>query len=213
MMDLLSFFSSEPSLARRAGAQPLHSIHDFPDGAVGRIVGKAGYLGEDRLIAPLTGRACAAWFVRVVGVELAGSRHPPLEACGAAPFALSDDTGLAIVHTAGISLLLDTDVTEALGFSGRPPPRLLHFLRTRGKEGRRVMIDWRLSWQEGILAEGQRVAVVGRGRREVDPDSPQGDYRHAATRLVMERDRDDENLVVSTFARSLGGRATTAQNT
>ncbi|MGK3984464.1 hypothetical protein WME99_15570 [Sorangium sp. So ce136] len=202
-MDLLGFFSSVPPLARRVGAQPSHSIDGFPDGAVGRIVGKVGHLGEERLSAPLTGRACAAWFVRVSGAELAGRGHPPLEARGVAPFAVIDATGLAIVDTASISLLLEPDVTETLGFSRRPPLSLLHFLRSRGKEGRRVAIDWRLSWQEGILAEGQRVAVLGRGRREVDPDSPQGGYRNAATRLVMESERDGEELVVSTFARSL----------
>ncbi|WP_437674072.1 hypothetical protein [Sorangium sp. So ce131] len=124
---------------------------------------------------------------------------------------VDDETGRAVVHAADTSLLLEFDVTETLGFYRRPPARLLRFLRTHRKEGERIALDWRLSWQEGILAEGQRVAVVGRGRREIDPEAAQGGYRDVVTRLVVARDRDDEDLFVSTFAGSLGGRARTAQ--
>jgi hypothetical protein len=101
-------------------------------------------------------------------------------------------------------------VTETLGIFGEPPPGLLRFLREHGKEGRRISINWRLSWQEGIIAEGQRVAIVGLGRRETDPEAGEGSYRKAATRLVMTRGGNDEDLFVSTFAGSLGGRGTAA---
>ncbi len=74
---------------------------------------------------------------------------------------------------------------------------------TGGEDGRRIAIDWRLSWQEGILAEGQRVAVVGRGRRENDPEATGGSYRKPATRLSMTRGGEGEGLYVSTFAGSL----------
>jgi hypothetical protein len=207
-MDLLSFFSNEPPIARRLGAQPVHSIHAFPDGAIGRIVGKAGHLEEEELIAPLTGRACAAWFVRVSGANsYARGETPLIEARGAASFTVSDKTGQAIIRPDDVSLLLAFDVTETLGLSRQPPPRLLRFLREHGKDGSRIALDWRLSWQEGIIAEGQRVAVIGRGRRETDPEAAEGSYRKAATRLVMTCGGEDEDLFVSTFAGSLGGRS------
>ena len=208
----LSFFSNEPPLARRLGELPLRSIHAFPDGAVGRVVGKAGHLVEARLIAPVTGRSCAAWFVRVAGAEShRRGEITVIEARGAAPFTVGDETGQAIVHADDDSLLLAFDVTETLGAFRKPPPRLLGFLREHGKEGRKVAIDWRLSWQEGIVAEGQRVAVVGRGRRETDPEAAEGSYRMAATRLVMTRGGKDEAFFVSTFARTLGGQVTAAR--
>jgi hypothetical protein len=108
-------------------------------------------------------------------------------------------------------MLLAFDVTETLGVSRTAPPRILRFLREHEREGRRVPIDFRLSWQEGIVAEGQRVAIVGRGRHETDPDAAKGSYRSAATRLAMTQGGEGEELFVSTFAGSLGGRRTKAQ--
>lgn len=214
---ILSFFSNEPPLARRLGAQPLHAIHTFPDATVGRIVGKAAHLAPDdenaeRQFAPLTGRPCAAWFVRITGAHLnKKGATPVLEAGAAVPFTVSDDTGQAIIHARDASLLLAFDVTEMLGFSRTPPPRIQRFLREHERGGLRVPIDWRLSWQEGIVAEGQRVAIVGRGRRETDPEAARGSYRRAATRLVMTRGGEGEELFVSTFAGALGGRITARQ--
>jgi hypothetical protein len=202
----VSFFSRDPPLARRLGALPRHAIHAFPDGAVGRIVGVVGPLAGETPIAPLTGRACVAWFVRVSG----GDTHvtgdtPVVEAHGAAPFTVRDETGQAIVPGDDLSLLLALDVTDTLGTSRRAPPRVVRFLREHAPARRTIAVDWRLSWEEGILAEGQRVAVVGRGRREADPEAAGGSYRDAATRLRMERGADGEELFVSTFAGSLGG--------
>jgi hypothetical protein len=212
-MDLLSFFSNEPPLARRLRTQTIYSIHSFPDAAVGRIVGVAGYVEEETLIAPLTGRACAAWSVRIGGADSRVRGQTALiEARRAAPFTVSDETGQAVVHADDTSLLLAFDVTETLGFSGRAPPRLVHFLREHGREGNRIGHDWRLSWQEGTIAEGQRVAVVGRGRREIDPEAAEGTYRKAATRLVMTRSRQDEDFFVSTFVGSLGAGGTAPQD-
>lgn len=206
----LSFFSSEPLLARRLGAQPLHTIYTFPDATVGRIVGKAALLASDeenaeRPTAPLTGRPCVAWFVRITGAHLNSKvAAPVLEAGTAVPFTVSDDTGQAIIHAMGASLLLAFDVTETLGIDRTPPARIRSFLREQERRGPQIPIDWRLSWQEGIVAEGQRVAIVGRGRREADPEAARGSYRRAATRLVMARGGEGEELFVSTFAGALG---------
>lgn len=197
----LSFFSNEPPLTRRLGAVPRSSIHAFPNGVVGRIVGKAGCSAEEKPVAPLTGRACVAWVVHVTGADpYRGGELPAVKAQGAAPFTVSDETGNAVVHTGDVSLLLAFDVTETLGIFGKPPPRLLRFLREHGRESRRIAVDWRLTWQEGILTEGQRVAVVGRGRHETDPDAGEGSYRAAATRLVMAHGGEGEELFVSTLA-------------
>lgn len=202
---LLSFFSNEPPLARRLRTQTIHSIDSFPDTVVGRIVGVAGYLEEQTLIAPLSGRTCAAWFVRIGGADSRVRGHTAIiEARRAASFTVSDATGRAVVHADDTSLLLAFDVTETLGIARRPPKRLVQFLREQGSQGSGIGHDWRMGWQEGIIAEGQRVAVVGRGRREIDPVAGEGGYRKAATRLVMRRSGEDEELFVSTFDGALG---------
>lgn len=206
LLSIFDIFSDERSLARRLGAHLLRSIHAFPDGALGRIVGKAGQLMEENAIAPLTGRVCVAWFVRVSGADAhTRGRTSVIEARGVVPFTVSDETGQAIVRPHEASLLLALDVTETLGVSRRPPSRLLRFLREQGREGPRVAIDWRLSWQEGILVEGQPVAIVGRGRREADPEAAEGSYRAAPTRLVMTHGGEGDELFVSTFSLALAG--------
>src|SRR5689334_4764152 len=133
---MLSLLSPEDQLARRLGAHGRHAIASFPDGAVGRIVGQAGYSADDELIAPLSGRACAAWFVRVSGATPPSTDNSPvLEACNASMFVVTDGTGCATIVPDGSSLLLACDLTETLGFSRRPPPQLTRFLREHRRRG------------------------------------------------------------------------------
>ncbi|APR81710.1 Hypothetical protein A7982_07059 [Minicystis rosea] len=198
---LSSFFSNEPARSRRLGAVALRSVHAFPDAAFGRIVGTVGVFAKEMTMAPLSGRPCVAWVVRVSGAALPSRGGPPeLEVVKAMPFTVGDETGRAIVSADDeTSLLLAFDVTETLGTWRKAPARLVHFLREHRSEARGIAVDWRLSWQEGILVAGQEVAVVGRGRREVDPEAAEGHYRQAATRLVMMRGGEDDVLSVSTF--------------
>lgn len=182
---------------------PRTTVRAFPEGDDGRVVGKAGYLDE-QLAAPLTGRACVAWHVRVYG-DTVGARGfvSCVEACDAASFSVADETGVAIVRADMVSLLLEPDLGRSLGFFGRPFEELESFLRRYSKKGTRLMLDRSLRYEEGILEEGQLVAIVGRGRHEPDPASAEGDYRRAASRLVMTRDHAGEDIMVSTFSAAI----------
>lgn len=205
----LGFFSAEPSLARKLARHAIYSIHRFPDGAVGRIVGEAGHVDDGALVAPISGRKCTAWFARVsAGNTPLSDESPVIEGSSAIPFTVDDGTGLALVFPAQASLLLAFDVSETLGLSQELPASVRRFLRDHRKPGQRARIDWRLSWQEGIVCQGHPVAVVGRGHRETDPEPAAASYRAAATRLVMTRAAPADELVVSTFEGSrVGPRA------
>jgi hypothetical protein len=144
--------------------------------------------------------------VRVYG-DTVGARGfvSCVEACDAASFTVADETGLAVVRADLVSLLLEPDLRGRLGFFGHGQSflELETFVHRYAKKGTRLMLDRSLRYEEGILAEYQRVAIVGRGRHEPDPESAEGDYRRAASRLVMTRDHQGEDILVSTFAASL----------
>jgi hypothetical protein len=185
------------------GTVPRTTVRAFPEGVDGRVVGAVGYL-EERLVAPLTGRTCAAWHVRVYGDTVNARGYVScVEACDATTFTIADETGIAFVRADLVSLLLDPDLREAVGFFGQPSIELKRFLRKHAKKGARLMIDRSLRYEEAIIEEARVVAVVGRGRHEPDPESAEGDYRHAASRLVMTRDTEGEDILVSTYPAAL----------
>jgi hypothetical protein len=209
---MLRFFSNEPALAREIGGRSLYSVRGFPESAVGRVIGEAACIDGTKLIAPLSGRACAAWFARVTGADaLVSNESPSVVAEDAVPFLVDDGTGAAIVVASEASLLLACDVTETLGFSRKPPAEVLRFLRAHQRGRHRVRTDWRLSWQEGILAEGQLVAIVGRGRWELDSSAAVQNYRQPGRTLVVERAAPSNELYVSTFAGSRRGHVVPAR--
>jgi hypothetical protein len=125
------FESREAPLKRRMRKLPLADfIGNTPENQDVRVSGILGYVeGKRPLIAPLSGRPCAAWHV-FVGRRVGISREwdPLIEHQESMDFILQDESGRALVSGAKISMMLSLD------FSTKPGPaseRLEAFLRER----------------------------------------------------------------------------------
>jgi len=132
------------------------------DLAEGRHVKVVGVVEErDTITAPLTGRPCVAWTVRSVAAD-GGWVLDRIARSGACDFWLRDDAGGRVkVHGARAALVVATgNAISAARESG--------------------MVQ-----REALFVPGERIAVVGMVRRELDPGGVSM-YREAPTRLVLD---------------------------
>ena len=163
-------------LAKRA------SLGELPEGKVARIVGTARSAGAT-LEAPLSGRTCLAYFVQVEGLERAQKGRDAwkgiIKVLGGVPFAIDDGTGRALVDPQDAEITLELDAAAEVGETNA---RAVAFFHRQGK----VIPRGRLRYREGVIEEGERVAVLGAGVREPDPDAAPTSYRgEQPTRLVV----------------------------
>ena len=194
------FFSRERRLKRRIKGLPISPIAQTPEGRDVRVSGRLVYLGgEAPLIAPLSGRPCAAW--RVLVRERTGSGKNErwvtlVEESDARDFALEDPGGRAIVDGTLVELALDFDSSGGTGLLVRSSPRLEGFLHQRGIPTRGLVFDKALQFREGILEAGEKVTVAGSGAWESDPTQRGQGYRDVG-RLLRVRAMSDGQLLAT----------------
>ncbi|ACY12840.1 hypothetical protein Hoch_0199 [Haliangium ochraceum DSM 14365] len=167
---------------RRFQRVPLTTTRSFDERAVGRLVGDVRAI-ERALRAPLSGRPCVYYWVELSVYEGRFRRRLCGEERGRS-FALDDGHGSALLDPADAELVigersrycdgLGADAAEVQAFLARhacecPPPLRASLVAV-----------------EMVLEPGARVAVIGRGVRESDPDprAARG-YRDSGERVVL----------------------------
>ncbi|MCX5740970.1 MAG: hypothetical protein NT062_00560 [Proteobacteria bacterium] len=139
---------------RRAAAKvPRFTVADLPPVTVGRLVGIARAV-TGTVPAPLSTRPCLFYRVRVTSdsgkVEVA-------DGTGGVTFELDDGTGVATVEIDGATAVL---ASRKLGRDERPGAAA-YLTRLQSQDQRTI-----LSFYEGLVADGARIAVVGFGNRD-----------------------------------------------
>ena len=134
----------------------------IPDLAEGRQVKVVGFVEDKELTtAPLTGRPCVAWTIRAVAAD-GGWVLDRIARSGACDFWLRDDDGHRVkVHGTRAALVVAGGNAVSAA-------------RERGVVQR-----------EALFVPGDRIAVVGMVRRELDPGGVSM-YREAPTRLTLD---------------------------
>jgi hypothetical protein len=150
-------------------------LREFPAGGVAAVFGRARASEASRQ-APLSGRACVGWIVRV---RWDGGEPLPL-ARDLPDFVIADDDGRATVAVAGARLLLGvTRRVDVDLLAPRPSPELdllaQHAPDLRG--ARRAQLA------EHALIEDAPVIVVGCAQRLGDRPAELAGYREGATEL------------------------------
>jgi hypothetical protein len=174
--------SEERRLTRRMRRTPVGPVAEAVDGSPCRLVGTVA--AGRTIFAPISGRLCVAYQIRVFEVIGEGLRHY-FDDEGGIPFVIEDGTGRALVdpERARMALELDDDSTSG---PHDTTPRHAAFLAHLGRSDQRPGGRIRLQYHEGIVAPGDPVAVLGHGVREPDPAAIDriGGYRAGApTRL------------------------------
>ncbi|MDB4965762.1 MAG: hypothetical protein JWN44_1451 [Myxococcales bacterium] len=184
-------FTRERRIKRTLKAVKPTAIASALDGRAVKIVGEVAYAGRS-IASPLSGRLCAFYSIVVEEYRSSGKSgawHEILRDEKGVDFLVRDDSGMALVRIASDGAALPALVQDR---KARTSP-ILHsdfdlerYLGERGisVEGRFFRKNLRAA--EGILEEGERVAVGGLARWLPDPNAGGGGYREAGKRLVLQ---------------------------
>lgn len=184
-------------------------ISQARDGQLVKVVGRLHYAdGEEPLRAPLSDRFGAFYVVEVEEhkrgknerwKEIIRERatHQTIWIVGAA----EGERALVDLGVADVELVMDARYES--GFFNDASPRLESFLAAHGygSEGWlfNKYLNKALRYREGVLEQGERIAVLGRCVREPDPNPQAGggerSYREAPTRLRLVPPAQHELLV------------------
>jgi CBS domain-containing protein len=192
--------SEEKELERQLRAAPRSTAFELADGATGRLAGVV--TSDATLRAPLTGRPCVAYVVRV-DEKRSNRRSSPwrqrLHEVRGVPFTIDDGTGRALIDPAQSTLLLQMDSTTRSGVFDSATEVEASFLDRHGFASTGWFLNKTLRYTEGVIEAGERVAIVGRGVREPDPAAATPDLQGypglLPTRVVIAGTEDHTVLV------------------
>jgi E3 Ubiquitin ligase len=184
--------------AQRAGLRqslqklPSVRIADAPEGAIVKLVGRVRP-ADGPLRSPLKGEACV-FFETTVYERVDDGAEPRAvdlwDECAqeskSVNFWLEDDTGRVLVRAAGWLVVPSVGAAEVSpeGLGDAPPGVKALLKRQRLLRPGVPVASLPLRLSERVFAPGDRVEVVGRVRRELDPDPTS--YRAQLKRLVIE---------------------------
>ncbi len=189
-----AFLSQEARTTRALADRPRARIRDAAEGSV-RVTGRVRRRGE-LLEAPVSGRRCVAFQLLVE--EDNDGWGKLLELRDARPFVLADETGEALVDTAAgpFRLALDSDERGGTGSFDQIGEAQLQAIMSVGSFESPGRSRLNRRYREGILREGETVAVGGRGVREASAEGTSANLREPSQWLVL-RGTVDEPLLIS----------------
>ncbi len=160
------YYSKKAVIKRKLKKAAGKKISDFISGDIAKVVGKVEIVG-DPLIAPLSGRRCAHYYVLVEQQVSSGkSSHwdKIIEEDIAGKFVIRDGRYCAHVNYQNVKSYLVEDRQFASGFGNDATPELERYLNAHGQKSE-GMFGWNktIRYKEGVLEEGELIAVVGRG--------------------------------------------------
>jgi|SRR4051812_45723080 hypothetical protein len=190
-----AFLSRDARTIRALADRPRSSIARGAEGSI-RVTGRVRRHGE-LLKAPVSGRPCVAFHLLVEHYTREGW-DKLLELRDARPFVITDDTGEALVDTAAgpFHLALNSDERGGTGLFDRIGEAQRQALMSVGTFEAPGQNGGKRRYREGIVREGENVAVGGRGVREVSAEGAGGNPRQPPQWLVL-RGTAEEPLLIS----------------
>lgn len=160
------YFSKQAVIKRKLRRTVLRKISHVRHGEVTKIVGKVEFI-DPPLTAPLSGRPCAYYHVRVEQKVSSGkSSHWKTiidEEIGN-KFVIRDGDRYAIIKSDSLKSHIIIDRKYRSGFRNDATDILEKYLRDHGLKSEGLFgINKNIRYQEGILEEGEMVAVLGKG--------------------------------------------------
>ena len=154
------------------------TIASLGEREIARIVGHAR-VHHDKLEAPLSGRACVYYIVRVEQRSGEDSWQEVIREERGVTFILDDGTGRALVDASRAELALDFDHRDVSGTFQAPDDREAALLDRFG-----VTAAHAYRFLEATIEIDEQIAVLGGGRRELDPSGAETGYREQAATLL-----------------------------
>jgi hypothetical protein len=198
---LLKYFANDAVTNRALQKAPVVRIAEFPAAGVARVIGTVTPT-EEQLVSPLTKRPCVHYHL-IVEEKRVGSRNRTywadvINEADSRDFCVSDGCGKALVSMSDAEVAVTKDGHNLSGLSGRAAPDSLEKLLSdrclRSKDFKRG-----LRYTEGVIEPGERVTVMGRGRRALERERGLFDvviHRGRHTSVLVS---DDVDTVLGTF--------------
>jgi hypothetical protein len=137
-------------------------IADFKEGKRGRVTGRIVYV-DTPLEAPLSGRTCCHYYVRV---EERGkdSYNVSIQEEITGTVVIQDGEHYALIKSEVLDSYIVQDRKYSSGTFTDITPRLEAYLNERGHDSTSYFgLNKSIRYNEGILEEGERITVVGLG--------------------------------------------------
>jgi len=163
---LINFFFTKNAIVKRKLKKATgKKISEFVSGEVAKVAGKVEYVGKP-LIAPLSGRPCAYYSVIVKEKDSSESSNwnSLIEEEVAGTFVIRDGKYCAHINCNHVKSYIVKDMNYSSGFLDDATDVLEDFLQKHGQKSEDFLgLNKSLHYKEGILEEGELMAVVGRG--------------------------------------------------
>jgi hypothetical protein len=161
------YFSRKAVVKRKLKKAAGMKISGFLSGDIAKVVGNVEFVGEP-LIAPLSGRHCAYYYVLVEQLVSTGkSSHwkKIIEEEAGGIFVIRDGRYRAHINSdSTIKTYIVQDEEYESGFRKDATETLENYLRANNMESENLLgFNKKLRYKEGILEEGECMAVMGRG--------------------------------------------------
>ncbi len=178
VLGIVAYFIFSPTqrAKRRFKNTPLVPVSKcmIPGGPY-RISGKLKYV-ETPIKAPMSNRPCAYFEFKVMEQRSSGKNThwvTIIDHNAGGDFAVFDHSGTAGVELTDSKVLLTQDAAERSGTFNEATPELEAILNQYGHSGKGFFFNKNLRYTEGVLEEGEMVAVAGMVRVEeaLDPSS------------------------------------------
>jgi hypothetical protein len=171
---LISFVSKKAVVRRKLRKTPSKKISDLKNGDIAKTVGRVDCINKP-LIAPLTNRKCAYYFVKVekkVSSGKSSSWRQIIKEEVTENFLIKDDTGTAIVNVDNIKSYLIVDAKYSSGFLDDAPEHLEQYLKKHGHESVGFMgFNKTIRYREAVLEIGEQIAVVGKAHTKTEDEN------------------------------------------
>jgi hypothetical protein len=165
-------FSPRARGRRALDRAPRTPVGEVRRGEMVKVVGQVGFAVEP-LRAPMSGRPCVCWHVRVQEARQGaqgGSWTDVLDEVEGQEFLLDDGTGVAVVRGVAPEATMARSGPWIDNYVNDFPPEVEDFLGSRGEQVRGALGKRVMRYEERILDEGAQVAVLGTARQGGAPE-------------------------------------------
>ncbi len=161
------YFKHDRVVRRKLKKAPYIPISAFKNGQTAKIVGKTVFSGKP-LFAPFSNRLCAYYKIIIKQEKSMGSNASTwdiiFEEESSSNYLVQDESGIAYVEEKNLQRHVMNDRNYKSGFLNDPSPKMLEFLKKKGIDRENFLgMNLSLRYFEGIIEEGEEIAVLGRG--------------------------------------------------
>ncbi len=157
------YFNKRQIVKRKLKKTITTKMSDFQNGEIAKIVGQVEIIGEP-LIAPLSKRKCAYYYVLIERQLSSGKLETIIEEEITGTFIIKDGRNIAYVNGENIKSYIVQDRIYTTGHFNNPTENLEKYLCKHGLETEGILgFNEILRYKEGVLESGETIAVIGKG--------------------------------------------------